>query len=264
MRQGRIPAFVVSLSLMLAGLAAAQPQPVQFVEVVSTTVKPAAATDYEDFVKKIMAALTKTGAPQRVFGHQVILGGSPYTYEFVLPFSTWGEMDSWSAIPQTLAKAYGDIEAAKIIKAGRAAVESQRTEIYRLRAELSTRPTMSETPAAFLYITRNEIDPDQNAAYEHYLTKIKSATEQGGFPTTERWTSVLGTSFVHVAVQTFNKYAERDRLPNFGEQIRKVYGETEARQMVETSLRAVRSREVTILMYRPDLSRPTTGTTSSQ
>ena len=109
----------------------AQNEPTQFIQIVTTTVRSNAVTEYEDYVKKIMAGAAKIGAPQRVVAYQVGLGGPGFTYNFVIPFNKWEEMDSFPSIPQILTRAYGDAEGAKILKSGRDAIEHTESPVYR-------------------------------------------------------------------------------------------------------------------------------------
>lgn len=255
----RLMCLCVAVSLLFgfASLAAAQGQPAQFIQVVTVTVKSESVADYEDYVKKIQAAANKIGAPQRVFASQVILGGPGFTYSFVLPFNKWGEVDTWPTIPEMLSKAYGDAEAAKILKAGRAAIDRSRSEVFRLLGDLSTRPKVFDPPPAFTFLVRTEVKPEMASAYELYLAKLKAAQEQlPNAPTANRRVSLQGQASTYVTATPFNKHSERDAWPSPGEALRKAYGEAEASHILETSLRCVSNREFLVLAYRPDLSRP--------
>lgn len=232
----------------------AQDSPADFIEVVTVTVKPSAVSEYEDYVKKIVAGATKVGAsPQTVLTHQPTLGGPGYTYEIVLPFNNWGELDGWGAIPQILSKAYGDVQGAAILKAGRGAIERSQTAVYRLLRNLSS-PRLTSTTFVQLIVT--QVDPGMTSDYERYLAKLKAALDQmPGTPTTLRWVSSQGAASTYVTAQFFNKWAERDGAPAVGEALRKAYGEAEARHVLEAGARAVRNRVFYVAAFRPDLSR---------
>ncbi|HEU5260873.1 MAG TPA: hypothetical protein VFU41_05540, partial [Gemmatimonadales bacterium] len=93
-------AFALSLPLLcgFTSRAAAQgqsAQPAEFLQVITTTVRSGAVTDYEDYVKKIVAGANKIGAPQRWTVYGVGLGGPGYTYSVALPFNSWSEVDAW-------------------------------------------------------------------------------------------------------------------------------------------------------------------------
>lgn len=243
--------------LLILGLpAAAQNQPVEFIQVISTTVRPEAVTEYEDYVKKIIAGSDKIGTAQRVLAYQVGLGGSPYTYHFVIPFAKWEELDSFVPIPQILSRAYGEVEGARILKSGRAAIERSESAVYRHMRNLSTRPRVNDPPSPFIMLVRTEIEPQMSASYERYLAKLKAAQEQeSNTRSVNRSVSVLGPATVYLGANFFSKHAERDGWTAVPDLMRKAYGETEGPELTESSLRAVRKREIYILSHRPDLSR---------
>ena len=248
--------FVPLLSLLFAatGTAVAQDQPSsEFVQVLTVTIKPGGVTEYEDYIKKVIGAFAKAGAPQQVFTYQPGPGAPSYTYEFVLPFNKWSELDAFPAVPQLLAKAYGEVLAASMLKAGRSNVERSETVVHRLLRSLSA-PRIPQH--AFANVIMTEVEPSQASLYELYLAKVKAAQDQTpGTPTTLRFVSVQGPAATYVTVQFFNKFAERDSAPAAGDALRKAYGEAEARHLTEASLRAIRHRRTYISGFRPDLSR---------
>jgi hypothetical protein len=244
----------------LAPLVGAQPQPAEFLQVISVTVRPGAVTDYEDYVKKVVAAANKVGSPLRWTAHSVALGGPGYTYSVAIPFSKWADMDGWASLPEMLTKAFGEVEAARVLKAGRSAIERSETAVYRHLPNFSTRPKVFDPPAAFIQVVRTEIEPEMTSAYELFLAKLKTAQEQAaGSPTSIRRVSATGRLSVYVSASPFQKHADRDAWPPIQDVMIKAYGEAEGRQILETSLRCVRSRELLVLSYRPDLSRTAGG-----
>jgi hypothetical protein len=222
-------------------------QPAEFIQVITTTVKSGAVSEYEDFVKKIAAGANKIGAPQRWVTSQVSLGGPGLTYTVVLPFSKWGDVDAWIPVPQILAKAYGDAEGAKILKSGRAAIERTETAVYRHLPDLSTRPKVFDPPAAFVHLFVTDVEPEM----------VKAAQEKSPqAPTALRRVAVLGAANTYVTAVPFNRFAERDGWPTNLSVLREAYGEAEARTLNETRLRSTRNARFLVLAYRPDLSRP--------
>lgn len=249
--------LALSLSLLpaLAPPSAAQAPPTEFLQVVTVNVKPEAIADYEDYVKKIVAATGKTTGSPRVVGYQVVLGGPGATYFFVLPFNKWAEIDGWSSIPRILTAAYGEAEAARILQAGRAATARSESAVYRLLPDLSTRPRTFDPPRAYALLVRTEVEPAMQRAYEEYLAKLRAAQEQTPeSPTAIRRVSVLGPAVTYVTAQFFSKHAERDAWPSAGDVLRKAHGEAEGRRITEESLRAVRRRDIFVMAHRPDLS----------
>jgi antibiotic biosynthesis monooxygenase (ABM) superfamily enzyme len=257
-----LPALALSLLVVVGvtsrGETQGQPsQPAEFIQVITTTVKSGAVADYEDFVKKIVAGANKIGAPQRWSTSQVSLGGPGFTYTVVLPFSKWAEVDGWNAVPDILVKAYGPAERARIMKSGRGAIERTETSVYRLLPDLSTRPKAFVPPPAFVHLFVTEVEPAMVPTWEKFLGQIKAAQEKSPqAPTAIRRVAVLGASNTYVTAVPFNKFAERDSWPRYPDVLRDAYGETEARSIDETRLRATRNARQLVLTYRPDLSRP--------
>ncbi|MGZ8797768.1 MAG: hypothetical protein ACXW2F_10495, partial [Thermoanaerobaculia bacterium] len=183
-------------------------------------------------------------------------GGPSFTYNFVIPFNKWEEMDSWPSIPQILTRAYGDAEGAKILKSGRDAIEHSESAVFRNRRNLSTRPRVNDPPAAFVMVVRTEIEPGMSVSYERFLSKLKAAQEQEqGTRTVNRSVSVLGPALTYMGANFFNKHADRDNWSAVPDLLRKTYGDADGQELWEGSLRGVRKREVFVQSFRPDLSR---------
>ncbi len=249
-------ALVPALLFAVASPLAAQTAPPEYIQVITTTVRSAAVPQYEDYLKKIMAGAAKIGAPQRVVVYQVALGGPGFTYNIVLPFNKWEDMDSWPSVPQILTKAYGDAEGTRILESGRNAIEHTESNVFRTRPNFSTRPRANNPPAPFVMVVRSEIDPAMSASYERYLTKLKAAQEQEpGNRSVNRSVSALGTALIYMGANFFEKHADRDSWTAVSELLKKTYGEADGQELWESSLRAVRKREIFIQSYRADLSR---------
>ena len=234
----------------------AAPAPTEFLQVITIKVKPAAIAEYEDYVKKVIGAAVKVGAPQRVLFYQAVMGAPLGTYLGATPFAKWDELDSWLSIPVMLNKAYGEVEGAKILRAGRAAIESAETDVYRTRIDLSTNPKSFDPPTAFVTVTRTELRPEMAPDYDLVIGKIKKAEE--ALPnalTVVRRAMVQGPGNVVIASRYFNKFAEVSNLPDQPALIRKTYGDDEARQMNQTIGRAIAKRDMWVLAYRADLSK---------
>lgn len=250
--------LLVVLGLPSPGATQSQPgQPAEFIQVITTTVKSGAVSDYEDFGRRIVAAANKVGAPQHWTTSQVILGAPGLTYNVVLPFSKWEEVDGWIPVRDVLLKAYGQAEGTRILKAGRAAIERNETAVYRLLPDLSTRPKAFNPPPAFIHLFVTEVEPAMVPTWETFLARLKAAQEkspQG--PTAIRRVAVLGASNTYVTAVPFNKFAERDGWQTNPALLRDAYGESEARSLDETRLKSTRSARQLVLAYRPDLSRP--------
>lgn len=251
-------ALVAAFFLAIALPVVAQNQPSEFIQIITTTVRPNAVAEYEDYVKKIIAGASKIGAvqPQRVVTYQVTVGGPSFTYNIVIPFNTWEEMDSWQSIPQILTKAYGDAEGMRILKSGRDAIEHSESAVFHTLKNLSTRPRLNDPPAPYVMVVRTEIDPAMAVSYESFLGKLKAAQEQEqGTRTVNRSVSVLGPAAIYLGANFFSKNADRDRWTAVPDLLRKTYGDAAGEEILEGSLRAVRKRDIIVQSYRPDLSR---------
>jgi antibiotic biosynthesis monooxygenase (ABM) superfamily enzyme len=249
-------AFVAAFLLAITLPVVAQNPPTEFIQIITTTVRSNGVADYEDYVKQIVAGLNKIGSPQRVVVYQVGVGGPSFTYNIVLPFNKWEDMDSWPSIPQILNRAYGDAEGARILKSGRDAIDHSESTVFRTLRNLSTRPRLNDPPAPMIMVVRTEIDPAMAVSYENYLSKLKAAQEkEPGNRTVNRSVSVLGSGVTYLGANFFSKHADRDNWSAVTDLMKKTYGDAEGQRLSEGSLRAVRKREIFIQNYRPDLSR---------
>jgi hypothetical protein len=94
--------------------------------------------------------------------------------------------------------------------------------------------------------------------YEEYLAKLRAAQEKAsGFPPTTRRVSILGDVSIYSSATYLKTAADLDRIPSPIEVMRKAYGNEGAATILDSGSRSVRSREVSLLRYRADLSRPT-------
>jgi hypothetical protein len=228
-------------------------------------VKSGGAAEYESFIKKLVAGANKIGAPQRWFVSQLTLGGPGRTFSTVLPFSTWSEVDAWPTVRQILVKAYGEAEGTRIARAGSGSIERNESAVYRLLPDLSTRPRAFDPPAAHMHVFVTEVEPAMVPQWESYLARLKTAQEKSPqFPTAVRRVGVLGPNNTYVTAVPFNKFAERDNWPRDNLAVlREAYGEAEARSLNEIRLRSTRNARQMVMTYRPELSRPKTGSAAA-
>ena len=108
----RLTALALSVPLLLGLPRATTAQspgakPSEYLYVVTITVKPGGVPAYESFTKKIVAGAEKIGAAQHWMAWMVNIGGPGRTFDIVLPFDKWSEVDGWTFVPQVLIKAYG-------------------------------------------------------------------------------------------------------------------------------------------------------------
>jgi hypothetical protein len=263
MRVVRSGAAALTLVLILVGVVHSQSGAPTFVQVTTTIVKPSMVAEYEDYVKKVAAAAAKVGQTQRVSVYQVTHGTRNYTYLSAARLQNWAALDSLPNPGEVMIKAHGDTDGQRLIKAGRSAIESSTIEVHRYRPEASTNFKLVDPIPAYAQLIRTTVKPEGLQAYNEYVMKLKAAQEQTpNHPTAIRIATVQGPAFVFSTVQYFNKFAERDSWPNPNEVLRKSLGEAETTRLMESSSRAIASRETWTLRYRADLSRGGTRTTS--
>ena len=119
-----LPGMAVLVWVLLP-LLAQQPEekkPPRVVETLVVTVKPGMDPQYEAYVKKAIAAYKKTGSPQRWTAYRRYAGGDVYDYVFVWVHDKWADLDVIGAGGNAMAEVYGEEEAARIVKSGRAAI----------------------------------------------------------------------------------------------------------------------------------------------
>src|SRR5271169_841732 len=249
-------AFGASCVLATAGLAQAQSQPKEFVQLLTVHTKPEGAVDYEAFVKKVNEAATKIGQNQRSLVYQVSVGGPGYTYMILSYFDKWAETDEFLSTPEILTKALGEVEGQKALKAGRTNIESVEIVVYRLLPDLSTKPRAYDPPPAYLQVIRNEIKPEMTHEWERVIARYKvAAQENPDSPTAIRRVSVEGPANTYVTSSPYTKAAEKDSWPTFINVLKKAYGDEEARSLDQKRTECLKHSEAFVMKFRPDLSR---------
>lgn len=247
---------------LLTPVAAQAPPPAEYVSVAVVKVRPAAVADFEDYLKKLNAAALKIGLKVRADTYQVVQGGSPFEYNVVSGYPTLTELGATPAVPAILTKALGDAEGAKVMRAGRSTIESVEFTTLRYLADISTKPRLPAA-SAFFQLVQVEIDPQMATEYTDYLRKVKAAGDKSaGAPTTLRHINAFGPAFVYLSALPFSTWAEREEWPAPQEALRAAYGEAEAAKLAAVNTRATRSRRVSIVAHRPDLSRIPASATS--
>jgi len=257
--------IVLILGLAIASALAAPllAQEGEYSHVTWVTVKPGMTAEFEDYIKKITAGATKANDARAVTAYSVAMGGPQRTYAFARTFRKWAELDTDLTIPQILAKAYGEMEGAKISKMGSSAIESSETRVSRVIPALSRSAPSGGGQTAYVFVTRTEVQPSMARTYRKYLDKVKAAEDKHDPSPVSRRVSVLGDAQVWSTVRAFNKWAERDAVMNLADAMVKVYGEAEAREIADMAAGCIRNRTSYVLAYRPDLSRPGTAPTSN-
>ncbi len=234
---------VFALVLATVVISFAQTNPAAFLQVSRFTVRSAAAPQFEDSLKKVNMARVRAG------GTSVFMSpagsGVEFIYVVVTPFSKGSEIDSFPAIPAAL-------------------IERQETEVFRTLTRLSTKPRLSDPHPMYITITRTEVKPQAIADYEVYLSKVKAAEEaQPDAVTTMRQVCTRRPGGIYEAIRFYITQSERDGSPSQESILRRVYGDEEARQMIERAKNYVVKWEYLTLNFRPDLSTHRTPATRS-
>ena len=261
----RLTAFALSVPLLLGLPRATTAQspgakPSEYLYVVTITVKPGGVPAYESFTKKIVAGAEKIGAAQHWMAWMVNIGGPGRTFDIVLPFDKWSEVDGWTFVPQILTKAYGEAEGRRIMAAGSATIEHQETSVLRLLPGLSVRPDAFNPRAGYIHLFVTDVEPGMVPAWEAYIAKLKAAQEKSTqFTSVVRRVSVLGSSNTYASAIPFSKFAERDNWPVNDDLMESAYGKAQADSLDGVRLRATRNARQMVLMLRPELSRMGAG-----
>jgi hypothetical protein len=249
-------AVVVLCLLAAAAGAFAQAPHKKFINLLTVQVKPEATLEYEAFAKKVMAAADKINYPHKVVCYQRTSGGAGFTYMFVTYFDTWAEADGILSTQAILEKALGAAEGEKVLRAGRAAIESAMMEVFRLVPDFSTKPKAYDPQPAFLQVNRNEVKPDRVRDWERVIGRFKDAAEKNpAAPTAMRRVSVQGKGATYITSSPYNTGAERDAWPTFMDVLEQAYGKEEARSLDQTRAESIERSDAFILRYRGDLSR---------
>ncbi len=249
-------ALVLVFLFVLAPFAVSQDRPSRYLQVMTFTLRAGAVSQFEETLTKVVEAANKVGVAQTWAAGQIELGGPGNTYVLAFPFEKWGDRDAWSRFPEYLNEAYGDKEAANILRVGNAAILSVDTVVLRLLEELSTGLEGAMEMPQFLFIRRSEVRREMVPEYELFLAKVKEAREQvGDGRRSIRRVSVVGQTNIYSSATPFNKWSERDFGTTFMEMMSKAHGEEEAAQLLDTVRRSVKSSKTFVLRHRPDLSR---------
>jgi len=261
-----LKSLLVALVLVVActNVAVAQNAPGEFLVIYNIQVKSGANVQFEEYIKKIKEAAEKTGAPQHWGASQLAFGGPGNNYVIALQFDKWGEMDGWEAVPQILEEAYGEEDAAKILRSGGMAIESSETTISRLMEDLSYN-LKAMAPAPMIRVRVSEIKRDMQQDYRVFIAKVNEASEKAGDQRTViRRTSTMGPSAVYTSVTPFEKWSEWDGRGGFWQMMEKAHGPTETRRLQDTLTKCVEKSTLFAVTMRPDLSRLPMSSTSSE
>lgn len=238
----------------------------RFAQVVEIQVAPLHQEAFEEYGRKIKEAADETASPVTWATFYAAVGKPGGTYRISLGFDSWAERDQWSEIPQMLTEAFGDQEAAQILRSGRAGIQSVTTRIWERLDDGSSNPRTGGEPANFYQVSIRHINPEMVPEYRALQRRWKMAYEAAsGGPTVARWIlrygDGAGTTFRRT--QPFDTWAELDQWIGRAQELMEEHLGTEERLLVGSTRRRIEERnEVFVSAYRPDLSRTVASPTS--
>jgi len=249
------------LFLAMASVAVAQ---AKFQYVVTQTVKPGMQMQYEEFIQKIVEAADKTGGAQNWYTFQVAAGAPGGQYGIVLPHDNWADKDAWTNPMALLTEAFGEDDAAKIVRSGQLAMATSESVTGVLVPELSTHLDRNDGIKKFYEVSTSRVRGHLVNDYLYGVQKIREAeAKAAGSPPRTMRRQVQGERNVFTTATGYDSRAERDKWPAFNDYMSAAYSESEFRAIMEKVTAASARRTTIEVQYRPDLSHPPAPSTTS-
>jgi hypothetical protein len=122
------------------------PTPSPMAHLIHWLVKPASEAEFNANEKKIYDAIVKTSWPQKYAIYELLNGGEGATFVLSIPLKSWAGMQGPELpFPAMLEKAYGKVEAERLMAANAATLRApERSEVIRYRADLSYLPAAAK------------------------------------------------------------------------------------------------------------------------
>ncbi len=255
--------FVV-MSLAIASTSFAQPA--RFQQMVQIQVAPVHQPAFENYVMKVKEAADKTESSLNWTTLYVPVGKPEATYRIGLSFDTWAERDQWGTVSAMLTEAFGEDEAAQILRAGRVGIVSQMSRIWERLPDGSSNPRTGGQPANFYQVAIRHVDREMVPEFRSLQRKWKASYEAASNgPSVGR--SILrvgpGSGATFRRAEAFDTWAERDAWSGRNPALMTEHlGEAEQQLMGATQRRVLEDVETFVSAYRPDLSRLASSPTS--
>ncbi len=111
-------------------------------------------------------------------------------------------------------------------------------------------------PSQFLQLTITTVKPSAINDYEEFVKKLNAARDKTpGSPAVAVYAVNLGgPAFTFYQVTQWEKWADREKFPNGGEMLRKVYGDAEAARLQKLQRDAVANQRTEVYAYDADAS----------
>ena len=236
----------------------------RFQQVIEIQVAPVHQQAFENFAMKVKEAAGEIESPMSWTMVQVTVGKPEATYRVVLGFDAWAERDQWGTVQSVLTEAFGEQEAAQILRAGRGGIVSETSRIWELLEDSSSHLRVGSQPANFYTVAIRHVRPEMVPEFREIQRGFKAAFEPvSDGPSFARWILRVGegsgTTFRRT--QPFDTWAERG-TGRGGQILIEHQGEEGRRLNLETLRRAVEKMDIFVSAHRPDLSRLAASPTS--
>jgi hypothetical protein len=241
---------LATLALLASGSAGAQDDS-NLVQVITVHVRPAANTQFEEYVRAVREASRKQNQTNFWLASQSVSGEPTYTFNIA---RSGGYADLVSPGPELLA-AFGAKEGERLLALGRSSIESTRSAFYRTQADLSVPPPESNpTPVAVLY-SHISFNPGTGAQFAEMSRKTREASlaiTPSAYYLTQ--TPNLGATGVRV-VGLIQSWADLDRpTPGPAERVLQHFGPEEGGRINAMANGMISNIEYVLNRTRPDLN----------
>ncbi len=111
-------------------------------------------------------------------------------------------------------------------------------------------------PAQFLQLTITTVKPSAINDYEEFVKKLNAARDKtAGSPAVSVYAVNLGgPAFTFYTVTQWEKWADREKFPNGGQMLTKVYGEAEAARLQKLQRDAIANQRTEVYAYDANAS----------
>ena len=250
----KLALLFVIVSLAMASTSFAQ---IRFQQVIEIQVAPVHQPAFEDYILKIKEAADKIESPVGWGMYQIVVGKPSPGYRVSLGFNTWAERDQWGTVPDMLTEAFGEQEAARMLRDGRLGIVSERSSIWEYLEDGTSNRRTGNQPVNFVEVTIRHVTREMVPEYRELQRKWKAAYEASSDKPSVtrrilRYGDGAGATFKRNAA--FDTWAERDgwRIPEI---LREQFGEEGNQLNNRTMGRALEAVETFVVARRPDLSR---------
>ncbi len=237
---------------------AAQPAPVdppfKYVAVATRVVKPGMQPAVEEYYTKLRAAESKLGIRGLTDVHVVTQGARTPAYVITRTLQAWADLDVDTATTsrQTLVRAYGEKEAARLSTALGLASESVSSEVRSVMPGLGNyRPGKDGGHHGYAQARRYFVKPGMQPQFTALVAKLREVRATAGAAPEYRWMVAEGPVAVYGTTRFFDNWKDRD---GWEIEMIKVLGAAEAAKWRAQFDACLDRTESLVTRRRPDLS----------